>query len=194
MADRDQLLDAAERCFTRQGPRRTRHRDVAEEAGVSRPTLYKYLGDRDAITRALLDRELDRFMAAVRNHVLGFETMYDRFVEALVFTTQYAKGHALFQRLLADEPDLTLPWLTTNAEAVLARAVDALAPHLAAAMERGEFRRVDARVAAEWMARLAISLITTPSITAPLDRPQTLRRFVRDLFAVGLVSSAGVTR
>jgi AcrR family transcriptional regulator len=43
---RERLLDAAERCFTRWGPAKTTLEDIAEEAGVSRATVYRYLTSR----------------------------------------------------------------------------------------------------------------------------------------------------
>jgi AcrR family transcriptional regulator len=43
---RERLLDAAERCFTRWGPAKTTLEDIAEEAGVSRATVYRYLNSR----------------------------------------------------------------------------------------------------------------------------------------------------
>jgi AcrR family transcriptional regulator len=43
---RERLLDAAERCFLRWGPAKTTLDDIAEEAGVSRATVYRYLDSR----------------------------------------------------------------------------------------------------------------------------------------------------
>jgi len=43
---RERLLDAAERCFVRWGPAKTTLEDIAEEAGVSRATVYRYLNSR----------------------------------------------------------------------------------------------------------------------------------------------------
>jgi AcrR family transcriptional regulator len=43
---RERLLDAAERCFLRWGPAKTTLEDIAEEAGVSRATVYRYLNSR----------------------------------------------------------------------------------------------------------------------------------------------------
>jgi AcrR family transcriptional regulator len=43
---RERLLDAAERCFLRWGPAKTTLDDIADEAGVSRATVYRYLNSR----------------------------------------------------------------------------------------------------------------------------------------------------
>ena len=185
----DRILDAAAASYVERGPSGTRHRTIAERAGVSRPTVYKYAGDQEAIARALLERELDRFFAAVAEVIARELSVRDRFVEALTFTVGYAAEHELFQRLLADQPEIVLPWLTTNSAPIIDRTVEVASPQLARAIDRGELRRVDPRVAAEWIARLAISLITTPSVTTDLTEPARLRRFVDDLFTVGLTSA-----
>jgi TetR/AcrR family transcriptional regulator len=41
------VLDAAYRCFCRNGYRRTTISDVVDEAQMSRPTVYKYVGTKD---------------------------------------------------------------------------------------------------------------------------------------------------
>jgi hypothetical protein len=38
--------------------------------------------------------------------------------------------------------------------------------------------RVDPRLAAEWAARMLLSLLLTPSVTIDLDDPKQLQRFV----------------
>lgn len=191
---RERILDAAESCYLEIGPSKTLHRQIAERAGVSRPTVYKYAGDQDAVARALLDRELDRFFEAVEEVIESADTVRSRVVEALVFTVVYAREHALFQRLLRDEPHVVLPWLTTDATPVLRRVIDVAQPHLSEALRRQEIRKVRPDVVAEWMGRLAISLILTPSVSADLDRPVTLRRFVDDLFVAGLGPSDAGSR
>jgi AcrR family transcriptional regulator len=45
-AARDRLLDAAQRCFERWGPAKTTLDDIADEAHVSRATVYRYLRSR----------------------------------------------------------------------------------------------------------------------------------------------------
>ncbi len=55
-----QILDAFERCVVRQGLAETTLHDVAEEAGVKRSLIRHYLGNRNALVSALLERLLLR--------------------------------------------------------------------------------------------------------------------------------------
>ena len=62
---RERLLDAAERCFARWGPAKTTLEDIAEEAGVSRATVYRYLHSR-------IDLVID---LNIRNGLRGQQTL-----------------------------------------------------------------------------------------------------------------------
>lgn len=50
------ILNAALRCFARHGFSRTTMSDIAEEAGLSRTSLYKHYPNREAAFRALAHR------------------------------------------------------------------------------------------------------------------------------------------
>jgi len=54
------ILDAAERCFVRSGFHRTTMQDVAAEACMSPGNLYRYFRSKDAIVRALTERDRAR--------------------------------------------------------------------------------------------------------------------------------------
>ncbi|MCK5633916.1 MAG: TetR/AcrR family transcriptional regulator, partial [Anaerolineales bacterium] len=53
---RKQILDAAEKVFTKRGLDKARMDDIVHESGLSKGALYWYFKSKDAIIRALLDR------------------------------------------------------------------------------------------------------------------------------------------
>jgi AcrR family transcriptional regulator len=53
---RDQILDAAERLFARQGFTSTTVKQIGAEAGVNAALLYYYFADKEALYRAVLER------------------------------------------------------------------------------------------------------------------------------------------
>ena len=67
---REQLLDAADRIVQRDGPAASM-RAMAAEAGITKPVLYRYFGDKDGLLAALAERHtrdlLDRLRAALRD-------------------------------------------------------------------------------------------------------------------------------
>jgi AcrR family transcriptional regulator len=59
------VLDAAYELYLERGLRETTLSAVAQRAGVSRPTVYKHVGDVAAVSGAVVARELERFFAEV---------------------------------------------------------------------------------------------------------------------------------
>ena len=64
VADRDQLLAAALRVIRADGPDVTMD-DIAAAAGVSKPIVYRNIGDKDALVAALATMFVDRLNEAV---------------------------------------------------------------------------------------------------------------------------------
>lgn len=72
---RSRLLDAAERCFDREGLSATTMEAIAAEASVSRATLYRYYSGREELILDAVLREADRFHAKIRTRIDGAETL-----------------------------------------------------------------------------------------------------------------------
>lgn len=70
LADREALLAAAERLLRARGPAVTLDA-VAAEAGVTKPILYRGVGDKDALVVALAERLVARMTAEVTAMVVG---------------------------------------------------------------------------------------------------------------------------
>ncbi|MDA1073770.1 MAG: TetR/AcrR family transcriptional regulator [Proteobacteria bacterium] len=68
IADRDTLLTAAEQLIRQKGPEVSLEA-IATEAGVTKPTLYREVGDRDALVNALADRLAVRMAESSANLV-----------------------------------------------------------------------------------------------------------------------------
>jgi AcrR family transcriptional regulator len=182
------ILDAAAALYLERGRSGTTLSAIAQRAGVSRPSVYKHLGDADGVAHALIDRELGRFFEQVGPVLFAQPTLRDRLVEGLAFTVEHARDHALLQRMLELEPDLVVTAFTLRAGDVLRRAVDLLAPELERAADDGEVVGIAPDVAAEWVARIAVSLVLTPSVTRDLEDPAELRRYLESLLVGGLVT------
>jgi AcrR family transcriptional regulator len=59
----DRILDAAARLLQLSAARRPPIAELARQAGVSRPTVYRRFADGEAVIRALWEREIDRLLA-----------------------------------------------------------------------------------------------------------------------------------
>jgi AcrR family transcriptional regulator len=183
----DRILDAAQHCLLEAGVGARLHARIAERAGVSRPTVYKYVGDQDAIVRALFYRDIERMIAEADPVLRSPGSLRDRFVETIVFFVGYAREHALLQKWLSEKPEMVLPWLTVYAGPIVEQGVVFVGPYITQAIADGDFPDVNPRVVVEWCTRLVLSLITTPG-TIDTSSPEALRAYVGDLLDIGLAA------
>lgn len=82
------ILEAARRCFYRDGITATGVDTLAEEAGVSKRTLYNHFGSKDGLVTAYLERREDRWR---RRLATGLEQAGDDPLERLL---AYVRGYA----------------------------------------------------------------------------------------------------
>ncbi len=60
---RENLLDAFERCIVKYGLEGTTLKQVAEEAGMTRSIIRHYIGNRDDLVDALIERVITQYVA-----------------------------------------------------------------------------------------------------------------------------------
>lgn len=70
----EEILDAFERCLPRYGLEGTSLDQVAEEAGVKRTIIRHYVGNRDQLLSALLERYLERSRASLDAFIAALPT------------------------------------------------------------------------------------------------------------------------
>ena len=117
IADRDKLLQAAETLIRRNGPS-VSLAAIAIEAGVTKPILYREVGDKDALVNALAQRLAERMASTttrlvaqarqpregLRNLVAGYLQLAARERHLYLFVTAGGTGDDRVQQslLLAD--------------------------------------------------------------------------------------------
>lgn len=188
---RERILDAATDCLLAEGLDARLHAMIAERAGISRPTVYKYVGDQAAIVAAILDREYDRFFGLAVPILRTSDDLEAHLVHAMVFVVDYARDHALLQKALREHPEVILPALTTGSGPLVERVVVLFEEQLGRGLSRSSSTgpSLSARAAAEWAFRIVVSLITTPSEAL---RQQGTQEYVESL--VRLMGIAGSDR
>lgn len=111
----DALLDAALDQFLDLGVKRTTAEDICRAAGVNRATLYRRIGDKDAVVKATLERELARFIGDVLTYAATFTDLEERAAHAFARTVVGIRRHPLFRRLIAGRDYDALASMTTGA-------------------------------------------------------------------------------
>ena len=150
------MLECARRRYL--GGERVDVRAVAAEAGVSRATVYRWFGSRDALIGEVIASEATAYFARVRSRVKGrgapalLET-FDRINRGL------ARSPAL-RRFLEQERGAALRTLTSSGGRVQPASVDAIAALIEEEVRSGAYEPpVETRTLAYAIVRLAEAFI-----------------------------------
>jgi AcrR family transcriptional regulator len=184
-AARERLHEAAARCVARGGLAALSMAAVAGEAGVSRPTVYRYFADRGALLDATLLFAGRALTDAIREQVRRHATPAEKAVEAVLF----ARAEVL------RDPVLGAVWRATRLDAFAvagvtrATAVDWSRHALEDLVQAAGWNREEADEAIETMLRMLLSLLAAPE---PQRDESELRGFLarRLLPALGLTAKA----
>ena len=120
------ILDAALVEFDRHGIRRVALDDVARRAGVSRTTIYRRFTNRDDLVAAVMDRENARLFADIAAELKDARPQSNYYVEAFTSAMLRSRGHRVLNRMITDEPALTLELARRHYRAAVSRIEQAL--------------------------------------------------------------------
>ena len=178
---RERLIDAAEGCLRAKGIRATTVSEVAEAAGVSRGWLYRHYPDKASLLGAAIVRlneafwgESNRTLSAIS----GFEEQLA--VGVRLGPSAYETPGALVMQLRRDEPEEFAACAGAGVQGLVPDLGRFWKPYLEAARDRGEIHpETELDEAAEWVARVQISLGTVPGDTLDPDDHDAVRRHMR---------------
>ncbi len=177
---RDRVCAGAYECIARFGLAKTTVDDVARASGVSRATIYRmFPGGRDQVLRETVGWEMNRFFASLADAVADASDLETRLERALVFAHRAVVEHAVLQKILTTEPEALLPLMTVEQHRVLNYIVEYLRPLLVVERDAGRLRPdVDVDLAADYLARMVLSLIGSPGrwdLTDPVEVQHLVR-------------------
>lgn len=183
---RYRLCEAALECVIRNGLEKTTMSDIAREAGVARPTLYKHFKSKIEIFFAAMDTFALGFTESVMEHAREFETVEERLIETIIFVVSEFPQHRYLSLALDSDCATALRSRAFSDEATLvfsrmaAEPIVEIRPDL---VDQGE-------EIAEIMSRFAISLILFPGrYSTDLEglRDLVRRRLLPGLLGPGLI-------
>src|SRR6266498_2537971 len=97
--------------------------DVSKEARLSRQTVYRYFPGRHALLAALVLREEERIIAAVKQAIEPHRELRPAMEAAFVTTLKTFREHPLLDKVMAAEPQELLPFLTVEANPVMSLGI-----------------------------------------------------------------------
>jgi TetR/AcrR family transcriptional regulator len=158
---RRRLLEAAGRCIVRRGNAQIRMAEVADEAGVSRSTLYRYFPGRDEV---LLELLLMRVDAAVGDLVRSLPSLGDptsSLPEMVLVPVKSVQGDPLNESLFAPESTALAAALEIGSQPI----VDLLLRHYEPLLQRWKaagrlYQDLDLRSIVQWLHTTALFLLS----------------------------------
>lgn len=181
---RERILHGTYACVARWGIGKTTVEDAAREAGVSRATLYRYFpGGRDELIDAVVLWQVTQFFAMLFEELHGAASLPEVLERAIVFARRAITEHQVLQQVMATEPELLLPKLTTERERIVGMVTGVLLPYLA---HHTVVADVDMLQAADYLARMTLSVISAPG-RWDLDDPDQVAEVVRVHLLAGIV-------
>jgi AcrR family transcriptional regulator len=183
-ASRQRILEATYACIARWGISKTTIEDAAREARMSRASIYRYFpGGRDELISATIGWEELRFFSRLYEEVHDAPTLEEVLQRGLPFAHKAILEHEVLQRVLETEPDLLLPKLTVETNRVTALISGFLVPYISGdRLAPG----VDVHQAADLLARMVLSYITSPG-PWDLTDPSQVARLVRTEMLSGVL-------
>ena len=171
-AARERLLEVAARCIARNGIPATGIAHVAHEAGVSRPTVYRYFKNREELIRSTLLQAGLRLANDVQEHIRAFDAPGDKVVEATLFTL----------RAIRENPVLRHVWQPAMFDAYLLQGFTQPASIVFTRVAFSEiidatgWDEAEGTEAMEFMLRMILSLLAAPE---PERSESELREFLK---------------
>ncbi|MEA3350315.1 MAG: TetR/AcrR family transcriptional regulator [Chloroflexota bacterium] len=142
----NQILNAASDVFSRLGFHKARVNDIAEEAGLSKGTLYWYFKSKDDIINALLDRLFEHGISGLRELQAADESATEKLLQFTERTID--EIDQLLNMLPLTYEFLGLIFRRKNVKIAFKRYfhsyMDLLTPIIQQGINAGEFRDVDA--------------------------------------------------
>lgn len=177
----ERILDATLATLVAVGMRRCTVEEIAERAQIGRSTIYRRFDGRDELIHAVVARELRRFVDTLGRSVDHLDDVTDRVVEGFLTGLEIANTSD-FLRFLRSEPDLMV-FLMRNAypatEAVTTLMIGEL---LRSTKDPASVDIGMARHVAEVVFRLAVSFVSVPGTTLPLDDREAARAALYSIF------------
>lgn len=176
----ERILDAAFAQFALVGVKKTTIEDVARRAGMDRVTVYRRIGSRDHLVRAVAEREVRKVLAELEEISARHQDIGDLLADVFVTVITRWRTHPLVTRMLTLEPERVLPQLTTEGRPTFTMSVAATAATLRRAVAAGLLPDApDLTARAELVCRIVHSVILQPNGTIELESETDLAAFAR---------------
>jgi len=168
---RVQILHAAEIAFERFGVTKTTIDDIAREAGVSRPTIYRYFRDRDTLIAAMIESRSRALFKEASKFLKSRKTFQDQLVDGLIYLVDHGRADPIIRILVNPEHmDLATRLVGEGTHLATKLTKQMWELYIEHAKQSGQLRRdLDIDEACEWLALVQLMLVGRLDFSNPAD-------------------------
>ena len=178
------ILDAAEQSIRRFGIRRMSMGEVARIGKLSRGSIYRHFGDKEALVEGVFRRLQQDFLNRTEALLEKQTTLVDKLTESVVHGRQDI-NEGIFASLAETEPETVATMFLDVG--FYQRSVAFWPPHIEMARAQGEISPdVDIALATDFIMRLAVSLVIFPDMGKPLVSRRAIKSYLRQVIESGL--------
>lgn len=195
---RERLLDAAKRLIEQSGWASVTMAKLAAAVGVSRQTVHTELGTKHSLAESLVLRELDEFLAFVRERLAAETDLVEGVRSACQGILEQAETNLLLRTVLGSIRSETetdgelLKLLTIESGMIVDSAVHVVRDSIEECYADLPFSDAELSMAVEAVVRLVLSHVVRPS-KPPADAANDVARLVQLALAGAQANLAAVT-
>jgi TetR/AcrR family transcriptional regulator len=174
------LLDAARRCIVRRGDAQIRMAEVADEAGVSRSTLYRYFPGRNEVLLGLMLMRVDRALGDLVRSLRHPDDPVRSLPEMVLARVESVEGDPLNEALFATESTAVATALEMGSQPI----VELLLRHYGPLLNRWKlagrlYDDLDPRSVVQWLHTTTLFLLAPSWRYRPAaDKREFVEQFV----------------
>ena len=170
------LLKVARSEVVAHGLRRLSVGEIARQARVSRPTVYRRIGDKDQIIRLVVGHEVVAFLAGAAARYAQLDNATDRTVEAFCEAITAWRANDVASAVVEFDPEILLRNMREDEDSAFTIAQQLVAGLIAG----GDMSLESARPSAAALLRLTTTLLVYPPKALPFESEDDVRQFAAD--------------
>src|ERR1700758_1288761 len=162
---RERVLSAAASCFRRNGVAATRMEDIADEAGMQRPHLYRHFSGKDDIVRQVIVDEVRRRGRDLRRRISLRGPVGPLLLESIVDGLELSAADWVTEYMVSPEAAHDVERIIAAPGGVVDSGWDYWGPLIAYGRGRGEIRDdLDDAEIVRWFISLTFMLLQNPDL------------------------------
>ncbi|MBM7555281.1 TetR/AcrR family transcriptional regulator [Halanaerobacter jeridensis] len=156
---REKIFNAAVKKFSEKGTTGTTMKEISQEAGVGKGTLYRYFEDKEDLVSSLMSYGFERLTEVIKREIEGIESATDKIKKVVEVQLEFYKKHCDFCRFLTREFWGYKNKFEENIKEIRSDYTVVIEGIIEEGIEENEFKAKDPEVA-------AVSLIGMVNLTA----------------------------